>query len=156
MFLDTPIGLLAKKASSLSDAKIWMLSANNRLMKDLIIKLNTDEQLYKENVNSKGVKLNTIGGNYSPVTLLISKQKGRPKKNLQSINLFDTGEFYDSFKVTVNAQGILIEADTDKGDNDLKDRWGEDIIGLTDENMGVIIGQIKETYIRILRQELGI
>lgn len=156
MFLDTPIGLLAKKASSLSDTKIWMLSANNRLIKDLVIKLNTDEQLYKQNVNSKGERLNTIGGNYSPVTLLISKQKGRPKRSLQDINLFDTGEFYNSFKVIVNAQGILIEADTDKGDNDLTDRWGNDIIGLTDENMGVIIEEIKKAYIRILRQELGI
>lgn len=151
-FTDTPIGLLAKRVSSLNENKIWLLSANNRFIKELIIELNTQDQLFDDNVDSKGVRLNAIGGNYSPVTLIIDKRK----KSLQDINLFSTGEFYESWKVTVSVKGILIEAETDKGDNDLEDRWGKNIIGLTDENLGVVIEEIKQNYIRILRKEIGI
>ena len=153
MFKDTPIGILASKVSSLKDNEIWMLSANNRLIKKLIIELNTKVQLFNDNTDSKGVRLNTIGGNYSPVTLIASKTS---KKSLQDINLKDTGDFYKSFKVTITTKGIVIDADTDKGDNDLTDRWGDDIIGLTQENLGVVSEKIKDRYITILRRKIGI
>lgn len=156
LFGETPIGELARRAAGLNDNKIWLLSANTRVIKDLIIKLNTEVQLFNQNIDSKGVKLSATGGNYSPVTLIVSRRKGRPKKGLDAINLFDTGDFYESFVVIVNARGITIEADTDKGDNDLEDRWGQNIIGLTDENWGIVSEQIKENFIRITRQQLGI
>lgn len=153
MFKDTPIGILATKVSSLKDNEIWMLSANNRLIKKLIIELNTKVQLFNDNTDSKGVRLNTIGGIYSPVTLIASKT---PKKSLEDINLKDTGDFYKSFKVTITTKGIVIDADTDKGDNDLTDRWGDDIIGLTEDNLGVVSEKIKDRYITILRRKIGI
>jgi hypothetical protein len=152
-FGQTPIGVLAQKVANLNDTKIWLLSANTPIIKKLITDLNTEDQLFDDNIDSTGVKLSAIGGGYSNITLVASKT---PKKGKFDINLRDTGEFYRSWKVTVDKTGILIQADTDKDGTDLQERWGDNIIGLTDENLGVVTEAIKENYIRVLRREIGI
>src|SRR3990167_10889860 len=65
---------------------------------DLVIELNTEKQLYDKGEDSTGKRLSDIGGDYSPVTMEISKEKGKPKKSASDINLYDTGDFYKSFR----------------------------------------------------------
>ena len=55
------------------------------------------------------------------------------------ITLRDTGEFYESFKVVPLLRGFRIEADPDKGGGDnLFDDFGEDIVGLSEENILIL------------------
>lgn len=118
--------------------------------KEMIIKLNTDDQLYNHGVDSLG----RILGNYSPYTVAIKQEKGQ---RYDHVTLNDTGEFYDSFRVVRVGTSIKITAETMKEDNDLIQVWGKDILGLTDENLQKVIDaariflvpRIKE---KILRQ----
>ena len=85
-------------------------------------------QLKEQFMNSEGVQLSAIGGNYSPYTM----SKGK-KKDASSVDLYDTGEFHKSFRVeNVSKTGFDIVSDAIKDDGtDLRVEWGPEIEGLT-------------------------
>ena len=118
---------------------------------DLVIELNTEDQLYNKCQNSKGESLSDIGGDYSPVTIEISKRKGRPKKSASSINLYDTGDFYNSFRVTPFVGGFDIDADPIKDDTNLFSEWGDDIVGLNEQNLD----KIRQEYAKYFQEEIS-
>jgi hypothetical protein len=118
---------------------------------DLVIELNTEDQLYDKGQNSKGESLSDIGGDYSPVTIEISKRKGRPKKSASSINLNDTGDFYNSFRVTPFVGGFDINADPIKDDTNLFSEWGVDIVGLNEQNLD----KIRQEYAKYFQEEIS-
>ncbi len=134
MFTQTRLGILAKKMSQLNEGMIFKIVFGERIITEEIIELNTQEQLFKKGINSYGISLSAIGGNYSPYTLLL-----HPEKVADRITLNDTGEFYESWRVTVNQSGITIDADPiktdEKGTTNLFQEWGVDVLGLTDESL---------------------
>lgn len=139
-----------KKFKELDVDKMAFLLARTGNFQDLVVKLNTEDQLFKKNEDSTGTKLSEIGGDYSPVTLEIARKKGRPKKSESDINLRDTGDFYNSFFVRVFRGGFEINANTIKDDDNLIERWGKDIIGLNEENLE----KIKNEYKKFFQEEI--
>jgi hypothetical protein len=105
-------------------------------VKQMIIEMNTQEQLFQKGVDSKGVPLMDIGGDYADVT---KGYKSRDNQPYDHITLKDTGDFYRSWTVRILADTIFIEADTIKDGDDLRQRWGNDILGLTDESKQKLI-----------------
>lgn len=107
--------------------------------RDLIVRLNTEGEQTSQliyGVNSKGEDMSDIGGEYSPYTVMIKKEKGQITDH---VTLKDTGYFYRSFQTYMTKEGIKITADTIKeGGDNLIDRWGRDIIGLDEQNIGVL------------------
>lgn len=114
---------------------------SDKSFQEFIISLNTDKQLFEEGINSLDVSLESIGGAYSPFTVLIKKEKGQPTDR---VTLKDTGEFYDSFRITLNPTDFELDADPNKDDTNLFKEWGEDIVGLTDENLQLVIDVFRE------------
>lgn len=108
-----------------------------------IIDLNTEEQLFEQGIDSLGASL----GEYTTFTKAVKKAKGQ---RLDHITLEDTGEFYKSFAIKVQNGGFLIIADGQKEDTNLLDRYGKEILGLTDENLQIVIDAIKEKLIPII------
>lgn len=107
--------------------------------KQFIISLNIHNQLFDSGINSEGVLLSQVGGDYSPVTMDISQSKGKPKQSQSIINLNDTGAFYESFKIEINYPNITISADdSSRYDIPLTENWGKEIIGLTSENLAKV------------------
>ncbi len=108
--------------------------------KTLVIKLNTEglptSQLFIKGSDSTGKRLDEIGGSYSPFTIQEKNKKGQPTDR---VTLKDTGDFYMSFDVIPFKGGFIIEADTMKDGDNLEDDWGENIIGLDDENTQIIL-----------------
>ena len=102
-----------------------------RDVQKFIVKLNTD-QMRLDFMNSKGVPLAEIGGGYSDFTMQTGKKKGRDK-----VDLYDTGEFHESFKIIgITGDQFLIDSDPDKGGGtNLLIEWGKEIEGLTFENL---------------------
>ena len=149
----TKLEEFSKKVAEVNETTFWLNAANTEQVKRLIIKLNTEIQLGRQNLDSKGIRLSEIGGGYSPVTLMISEEDGRPKLGPDRIDLHNTGRFWRSWRVRITAKSIKIEADpiTTDGTN-LKDRWGPNIIGLTNENQNVVTKQIKENYFKEVRR----
>ena len=96
-------------------------------MKSYFIELN-QEQLYEQGEDSRGQKLEP----YTLLTVAIKKRKGQrsDRKTLK-----DTGAFYKSFKITITSGGFILDADGQKEETNLFDRYGVDILGLNSINM---------------------
>jgi hypothetical protein len=105
--------------------------------------LNTEEQLFEKGIDALGASL----GEYSDFTKAVKKANGQ---RLDHITLEDTGEFYKSFAIKVQNGGFLIIADGQKEDTNLFDRYGKEVLGLTDENLQIVIDAIKEKIIPII------
>ena len=75
------------------------------------------------------------------------KEKGLP---YDRITLFDTGDFYDTFKVIPFLGGFEIDANPIKENTNLFDEFGEDILGLTEESREILV----QYYTDVIRREL--
>lgn len=127
---------MAKRARELSiDLIMRSIFEDEPDFKDLVIDLNTKHQLF-EGVDSKNVTLSSIGGGYAPVTISFKRTNNQP---FDRVTLKDTGAFYRSFNVRYEMGGIVIDADTVKDGEDLRERWGNDILGLNNESIEKLI-----------------
>ena len=121
------IDRIINNAKSLNEKDAWLFVIDKEV-KDEIIRLNTQEQLFDEGIDS----LNRTLGDYTPYTVVLKKAKGQ---RTDHITLKDTGAFYNSFKVQVTSTGIIIQADDSSiYDIPLTKSFGLDILGLTNEN----------------------
>jgi hypothetical protein len=130
--------------------KIDPISIIRQILSDRAI-LNWIEEANRKQLltgkNSFDVKLSDIGGGYSNLTLQLN-----PNKQRDVVNLLDTSEFYASITATVDTSLLQIDADPIKTDDNgkdtnLYDRWGEDIIGLNEENLQELIETLKDKLI---------
>ena len=146
----TLLNKIAENALKLDQDKYFREFFGRKDVQDIITRLNTEEQLFK-GFDSTGKDLSAIGGPYTRLTQVIKRRKGQPTNR---VTLKDNGEFYDSFKVSVERDGFVIDADTIKDGQDLMVRWGRDIIGLTDENLQQLIDVYQEYFIERTNQDL--
>lgn len=127
--LNSILGLL-----SIAETVERNLSDGNYIRKALeqnqqrIVEMNV-EQLYDYGMNSLGIRIDTYEP-YSPYTVRIKQEKGQP---YDRVTLRDTGDFHKSFGVVFEPVGFYITA-TDYKTQDLIDRYGARIFGLTSEN----------------------
>jgi len=150
-FRNTVLFQRLTKISKLSEVKIFRIVFNDSRVKDLIVEMNTQDQLYDKGINSQGQDLKSIGGDYSNVTKNIKSYFNQP---YDRITLKDSGDFYRSFKVRVVNDTIIISADTIKDEDDLTQRWGTDILGLTQESQQKLIEFAKGYYIREVKRQI--
>ena len=123
----------------------------NKEVQREIIRLNTQEQLFKKGIDRTGRTLESIGGAYSDLTVLIKSAKGQPTDR---VTLRDTGDFYESFRIEIGKTEFEIQADTLKDDTDLIQEWGEDILGLTEESLEVIRDTFRDAIIEYIQKEV--
>tara|TARA_R100001443_G_C3305627_1_gene166425 strand:- start:14 stop:505 length:492 start_codon:yes stop_codon:yes gene_type:complete len=140
------------------DNLMFKTMSDNPLLKKLVRRLNTVKQLRTEHVDSDNKPLYSKrhqSGVYSATTEYLS---GGRKKAGTPYTLFDTGEFFNSFEVMYEGDGILIDADPIKKnssgaiDTNLFEEYGEKILGLNDVNLRIFIDalmpKIRETIIK--------
>jgi hypothetical protein len=125
---------------------------------DLIIKLNTVNQLYDKGIDSRGRSLGDYAANTIEGTKLYKGKKEKGQR-FDHITLNDTGDFYESFKINLDSNSdFSIEADTIKdsieGTIDLLDAYGEDILGLTDESLKTLREKALEILIPYIKNVL--
>lgn len=126
--------------------------SKDRELIDLIIYLNTEAQLYDRGVNSDGIRLDSIGGSYASSTIAIKESKGQPTDR---VTLRDSGDFYNSWIVFLNDDYDLeINADPIKETGNLFNRWGKEIVGLTDENLVLVVKMAKRKIIELIRNHI--
>lgn len=135
------------KAKQLSADEAWVFAMDKDAQEE-VIRLNTEDQLYDEGIDA----LDRTLGAYSPVTVAIKRSKGQ---RTDHVTLKDTGAFYDSFQVKVDRKGFEIIADDTGGyDVALTQTWGNDIIGLTKENVGFMAEWLKPGYVEYVFKKL--
>ena len=119
---------------------LFTTMSKNPQLKKLVTTLNTEKQL-----NFGLLSDGTVMPNYSERSQNEFGKANRP------IMLKDTGEFWNSFDVTLTEDGFEIDGDSIKFDFesidlvDMVDFWGlkgENIYGLTDKNMSIFINAL--------------
>lgn len=125
----------------------------NDLMEDLIrdnrfrsfiISANTNEQLYEEGIDSLGKSL----GPYAKYTEELKRAAGVEYRH---VTLKDEGDFYKSFRVFLDSNhDVEISADTIKDSTDLIEKYGKNILGLTEENLD----RLRSLCVIILRDSI--
>jgi hypothetical protein len=126
--------------------KMWFFAIDKDVQNE-IIRMNTEDQLEEDGIDSLGRSL----GPYSPLTIMYKKMKGQ---RYDHVTLKDTGEFYNSWNVTVTVNEIGFDANDQKDDTALFEVYGVDVLGLTDENMQYLKEMIVENYIKFLLNEI--
>jgi len=121
--LDALIAKVTELQASIIETIIDAIRENEALILDM----NTQDQLYEKGIYRDGEKLD----GYSPFTIHIKKQKGQPTNRT---TLRDTGEFHESFYIEYTGDGFEIKA-SDPKTEELKEHWGVEIMGLSDENL---------------------
>ena len=143
----TRLDKLFSALDNLTEDKIWLFAVDKDVQ-DEMIRINTEEQLEEEGIDSLGRKL----GDYAPSTIAYKRRKGQ---RYDHVTLKDEGDFYNSFNIKVNVNEIIIDADdSSKYNKPLFEVWGVDVLGLTDENMNYIKEMILENYINFVLNEL--
>jgi hypothetical protein len=143
----TRLDKLFSALDNLNEDQIWLFAVDNDVQ-DEIIRINTEDQLEEEGIDSLGRKL----GDYAPSTIAYKRRKGQ---RYDHVTLKDEGDFYNSFNVKVNVNEIIIDADdSSKYNKPLFEVWGVDVLGLTDDNMNYIKEMILENYIKFVLNEL--
>lgn len=148
---------ILKKAVELDFNSFFLKIWDNKSVQVYIEILNKEQLSRSIDSNSVQLSYEDAKGNirtgYSPLTAKLSK--GR-KKVGDSFNLRDTGEFYKSIKAMPELKGFEITADYQKDDTKLNEKFGEAIIGLTDESIQKLQEFIKPIIFLNIRKELGL
>lgn len=142
-----PFETLKRKATDLKRGGINLLIRD--LIKanaGLILKMNKDAQLFNEGVDRLSHKLEE----YTDFTKSIKRSKGQP---VDRTTLKDTGAFHKRFFLSLDNQSFEIDSTDPKRDK-LVDKYGDDIFGLTDENMRILQNALRSQLITEIRKRI--
>jgi hypothetical protein len=123
---------------------------------EFIIKLNTTGQL-TQGLNSDGEIIGTYtintdimseGGSFTFDGQSFEKIAGQP------YNFVDTGYFLKSFDVGIYPDGFTIIADDAKEDENLTDKFGKNILGLTNESLNELVKKMLPVFIAETRKAM--
>ena len=146
--MDTSLGLLLNAAKiKLKSKEIWFrVFAGDPFLRKQILNWIQQDQLFKEGIDEDG----DVIGYYGEFTEAMNPEKVAGTH----YTLFDTGEFYASMYVAVQMNYIEVVADPIKIDDrtgetdNLFYKYGEGIIGLTDENKTKLAIMVKIRFQR--------
>jgi len=133
--------------------EIWAQSE----VQQYILDLNRIEQLFERGVNAD----ERVIGYYSEVTQALSagqtfSYEGHSYQKIagEPYTLLDTSYFYRSFRVILTDEGFKIYADDEKDGEYLTERYGEKILGLTQENKNQLARHILNRVIELVRAKI--
>jgi len=149
--MDTILGTQLRRAKMISERVFWRTAFNDPNFTNYILDLIRNDQLFSQGIDSDG----DIIGYYSEWTEMMNPEKEAG----EHYTLKDTGKFYESMIIYIYDNLIEIDADPikkdDKGkETNLFNEYGENIIGLTDENLSkvalILANKYKTEIIRLL------
>lgn len=120
-------------------------------IQNFIIELNTEGKPSSQLIRGIDNEGNLIEPPYTFNTIQYKVNKGQI---FDVVTLRDTRDFYESFVVIPLKTGYRIESDPIKEGKSLFDKYGDDIEGLTGENIEIKLAFIEEGFNRKLEQRL--
>lgn len=140
--------LLNHTLSYLKPAEVWIrVFSDKNLQNKIIVEYIQQDQLFERGVDETG----QVIGTYSAYTEFLTngiKKEGEP------YNLFDTGEFYKSMVILLGKDFFEVDADPIKENDNLFTKFGEGIIGLTEESKEKLRVELLERYDKEVRRIL--
>jgi hypothetical protein len=144
---DTLLEHRLKQARLLNDLDSWFKFFDTATKKEII-------RVVQERLRTRGTDADgDVIGYYSLATEFLS---GGRKKQGDPFTLFDTGKFYASMFMVVFTDAFMVEGDGKKKGGDLFEKYGQNIISLTDEELQVVKKRLKTHYIKNARRTLQI
>lgn len=145
---NTVLGEALKRTNAIKSPIVWRRVFSDPRFQKWILDLIRKDQLFEAGVDENG----EIIGFYSPVTEAINpiKKAGTP------YTLFDTGEFYKSMVILLGTNFFEIDADPIKDNDNLFEKYGEGIIGLTEASREKLRFETQRRYRIELRKLLHI
>lgn len=137
---------MLRKGRLLADSVAWFEAFTPRTKRE-ILDLVREAQLRAEGIDGDGDEI----GFYSFATELIS---GGTKQEGDHYTLDDTGEFFRSMFIRVLSNRFEIVADGQKDDENILDKYGQQIIALTDENLEKVSIMVRKAYVDYVRRIL--
>jgi len=133
-----------KKAISDSGIDAMMTDILSRPeVRDYIVSLNHLQ--LKQGTDSEGTELSR----YRPYSQSYARYKGS-----NTVDLYVTGKFYDTFRLNVINDGFEIVADTKIYGKDFKDIYGKNIIGLSVESLEDLRNYLKPIIFSYIKQKI--
>ena len=120
---------LISRLKSFEDEILKVIEEVVRENDNIILNMNAENQLFQKGITRKGREIASYAP-YAPLTIEIKKLKGQPTAR---VTLRDEGDFHKSFYIEYQSDGFQIKA-SDWKTEDLMLRYGEEILGLTDDN----------------------
>lgn len=120
---------LISRLKSFEDEIIKVIEQVVRENEAIILDMNAEDQLYEKGIDRTGTFIADYAP-YAPLTIEIKKLKGQPTSR---VTLRDEGDFHRSFFIEYTTEGFQIKAD-DWKTSDLMKGYGDEILGLTDDN----------------------
>lgn len=145
--MNTVIGDLVRALQSMNDQDAWYSAVSEAVLEE-VARLIRDEQLA---IGEDG--LGRQLGEYAPLSVIIRQELGLQTKFID-LNL--TGEFYDSITAKLGRDFIEVDGDAEKPDQNLFETFGEDIVGLSIENMPFIVDMVRDGYLAYVYKTLGL
>lgn len=136
---------LISRLKNFEDEIIKVIEEVVRENDNIILDMNAEDQLFEKGITRKGVEIASFAP-YAPLTIEIKKMKGQPTSR---VTLRDEGDFHHSFYIEYQSDGFRITA-SDWKTYDLKEKYGKDIFGLTDDNFH----EFASSYVKPALEEL--
>ncbi len=153
MFLkESKLGEVLRSYAELDESVIWKKTFSDVQFQEWILNMIRMDQLYEQGIDATG----NVIGYYSAFTQMLNPEKVQG----EHYTLKDTGDFYRSMVLHIYENYIEIDADAIKIDRitgqetNLFLKYGEEIVGLTEENLEKVRQQIKQRYIEEVRNTL--
>jgi len=154
--MDTKIKILANKIKSIKINDLFYRAFQDAEVQEFVIAANQG-QLYDDGIYSNGKIIKTYaafqGNVYSRKTLKIKSEKGQPTDR---VTLYDTGDFYDSWKMFAKKTQAVINYDKKKLkliSENVPDVM--DIFGLTETNFDRLTWNVIYPFVmKLLKDEI--
>lgn len=130
MIFADAISRLKRAQSGIEAIVLDVAVKNEHVVVDAIV----EDQMYEQGIDGFGQLIG--GGNYSPTTIAIKQQKGQ---RTDHFTLRDTGDFHSSITAKITDGGLMVDGDTVKGETDLIEQHGPEILQMTEENQSDFI-----------------
>ena len=154
--MEAATNLLENISRFLNPEEVWKrVFLDKTLQNTIIVEYIQQDQLLEKGIDETGNALrNKDNGRttYSRLTEILSN--GR-KKEGEPYNLLDSGEFYKSMVFLLGKDFFEIDADPIKGDDNLFTKFGEGIIGLTEESRIKLQEELLTRYDKEIRRILS-
>ena len=134
--------LIALKNGGLNDIVKTLVVLEQDFAKDL----NRSQLIDGQNIDASDIE-----PAYSRTTVSIKKSK---RQISDRVTLKDTGDFYKSFTLKTNNDSFVISA-TDSKTNKLQKKYGNKILGLSEENKALFAERgLKRQLIKLIKQKI--
>jgi len=134
-----------------------LISLKNGGLNDIVKSLVVLEQDFAKDLNrsqlidGQNIDTSNIEPAYSRTTVSIKKSK---RQISDRVTLKDTGDFYKSFTLKTNNDSFVISA-TDSKTNKLQKKYGNKILGLSEENKALFAERgLKRQLIKLIKQKI--